>query len=86
MVETGGLENRLRGDSHGGSNPSSSANLGFILNKLSEMMRGANGPAGTSERACFPGEKFNIGCGHRSGHEANYWYHEIWFQVMGLYH
>ena len=25
MVETGGLENRLRGDSHGGSNPSSSA-------------------------------------------------------------
>ena len=27
MVETGGLENRLRGDSHGGSNPSSSAKL-----------------------------------------------------------
>ena len=25
MVETGGLENRLRGDSHGGSNPPSSA-------------------------------------------------------------
>jgi hypothetical protein len=25
VVETGGLENRLRGDSHGGSNPSSSA-------------------------------------------------------------
>ncbi len=25
MVETGGLENRLRGNSHGGSNPSSSA-------------------------------------------------------------
>ena len=32
MVETGGLENRLRGDSHGGSNPSSSANA---LGKLS---------------------------------------------------
>ena len=27
MVETGGLENRLRGDSHGGSNPSSSAKI-----------------------------------------------------------
>jgi (p)ppGpp synthase/HD superfamily hydrolase len=27
VVETGGLENRLRGNSHGGSNPSSSASL-----------------------------------------------------------
>jgi hypothetical protein len=27
VVETGGLENRLRGNSHGGSNPSSSANF-----------------------------------------------------------
>jgi hypothetical protein len=31
VVETGGLENRLRGNSHGGSNPSSSARKSEIL-------------------------------------------------------
>jgi antitoxin ParD1/3/4 len=30
VVETGGLENRLRGDSHGGSNPSSSARTSLL--------------------------------------------------------
>ena len=37
MVETGGLENRLRGDSHGGSNPSSSATHSCVRPRFSAV-------------------------------------------------
>jgi hypothetical protein len=40
VVETGGLENRLRGDSHGGSNPSSSASSGRDAAKASSTIKG----------------------------------------------
>ena len=40
MVETGGLENRLRRKVHGGSNPSSSARLSyFVVTFLRAAMR-----------------------------------------------
>ena len=50
MVETGGLENRLRGDSHGGSNPSSSARFSAVcalLDKASSrlVLEGPGAPA-----------------------------------------